>query len=718
MRKTHLAVQISAAIALSATMSSMVQANDDVLALEEVIVTAQKREQSAQDVPIAMSAVSSDDMERMGATEIKDIQFSTPSLAIVGGNPILQSYGIRGVADRGRNPGYDQRVGVYIDGVWVGKSAASNQSALDVAAVEVLNGPQGTLFGKNTVAGAINITTKKPGDELAGSISADAGNYNFTHFKGSVNVPFSDTVKGKISVSKMDRDGYIDNINPNAEVDKYADKDESAVRAQLVWDLSDSTEVYFTADHFESEFNDNGYEATAAFDPITPDANRVSLDAPSKFKVDGVGGVSMRITHKLANDFELTSITAQRYEKWSYEQNDADLTANDVAQSDTAADSDHFSQEIRLASPADEEFNYIVGLYYLTQDIDGDGSAYINYGPYHLIAGNTAKVKNESIAAFVHANYRLTDTLQLTAGVRYTQETKDIDYMMEDSSGLFIAPGPTVYTQETFSGDRSSNDVSPKISLNWFASEDIMVYVGYSKAFKSGGYNADFIADLDGLEFDDEEVDAYELGIKTTLLDGRLRLNGAVFSTNHSDFQVNAQLPISPTKTIITVTNAGELTSQGFELDFQFLATEWLRLWGSYGYADASFDSYKACGPGLDCTGNKAPDAPKVNYNFGAEATMPMADGEIFANTQYFWRDEMYSNPVNNVESLSESYDELSGRIGWRSSSDAWNISLWGKNLTDKEAAIYNVRSFLGTPASQFNTPRTFGVSVKWNFNS
>ena len=152
MRKTHLAVQISAAIALSATMSSMVQANDDVLALEEVIVTAQKREQSAQDVPIAMSAVSSDDMERMGATEIKDIQFSTPSLAIVGGNPILQSYGIRGVADRGRNPGYDQRVGVYIDGVWVGKSAASNQSALDVAAVEVLNGPQGTLFGKNTVA--------------------------------------------------------------------------------------------------------------------------------------------------------------------------------------------------------------------------------------------------------------------------------------------------------------------------------------------------------------------------------------------------------------------------------------------------------------------------------------------------------------------------------------------------------------------------------------
>jgi iron complex outermembrane receptor protein len=213
-------------------------------------------------------------------------------------------------------------------------------------------------------------------------------------------------------------------------------------------------------------------------------------------------------------------------------------------------------------------------------------------------------------------------------------------------------------------------------------------------------------------------VDAYELGIKTTLLDGRLRLNGAVFSTNHSDFQVNAQLPISPTKTIITVTNAGELTSQGFELDFQFLATEWLRLWGSYGYADASFDSYKACGPGLDCTGNKAPDAPKVNYNFGAEATMPMADGEIFANTQYFWRDEMYSNPVNNVESLSESYDELSGRIGWRSSSDAWNISLWGKNLTDKEAAIYNVRSFLGTPASQFNTPRTFGVSVKWNFNS
>ncbi|EGG30837.1 TonB-dependent receptor [Aequoribacter fuscus] len=717
MRKTYLAAHITALIAVSSGLSVNTLGNE--LVLEEVIVTAQKRDQSSQDVPIAITAVSADDMERIGATEIKDIQFSTPSLSVVGGNPVLQSYGIRGVADRGRNPGYDQRVGVYVDGVWVGKSAASNQSALDVASIEVLNGPQGTLFGKNTVAGAININTKRPGDQFAASVSVDVGNYDFTHFKASVNVPFSDTVTGKVSVSKLDRDGYIDNINPTASVDEYSDRDEVAVRAQLLWNLGDSTEVYFTADHFESEFNDNGYELGSAVDAFTPDAYEVNLDAPSAFNVDGVGGLSVGVTHMFDNGFELTSITAKRYEKWSYEQNDADLLPFDIAQSDTSADGDHFTQEIRLASPEDENFNYVVGLYYLNQDIDGDGSAYINVGPFHLTAGNTAKVENQSWAAFVHSNYQLTEALQLTAGVRYTEETKDIDYMMEDSSGQFIAPAPGVYTRETFSGDREASDWSPKVSLNWFVNDDIMVYGSYAKAFKSGGYNADFVGDLRGLEFDDEEVDAYELGIKTTLLEGRLRMNAAVFHSEHTDYQVSAQLAVAPGRSIITVTNAGALTSEGFEVDVEFLATDWLRIWGSYGYADATFDEYDNCNSsGLDCGGNQAPDAPKVNFNFGAEVTTPMSDGEIFANAQYFYRDEMYSNPANTDVSLGEDYNELSGRIGWRSNSGEWTVYAWGKNLTREEAEIYNVLSFLQSPASQYNVPRTYGVSVKWNYGN
>ena len=329
----------------------------------------------------------------------------------------------------------------------------------------------------------------------------------------------------------------------------------------------------------------------------------------------------------------------------------------------------------------------------------------------------------ESYAAFVHANYQLSESLQLTAGLRYTNESKDVDYFISDNTSFFISPFFLQYTEDAFVGGRSSSDVSPKISLNWFASEDVMVYGGYSKAFKSGGYNADWIASLQGFEFDDESVDAYELGIKTLLLDGRLRFNAAVFNSSHSDYQVQAQTPIEATGgSTLTILNAEELTSQGFEVEVEFLATDWLRVWGSYGYADVEFDKFIGCTKNRlnnqDCSGNQPADSPKVNYNFGSELTFATSGGEIYANAQYFWRDEMYSNPGNDANTLNKEYGELSGRIGWRSADDQWAISLWGKNLTEEEEQIYTLPSFLQANTAVYNMPRTFGVSLKWNLGN
>ena len=728
MRKIYLAAQVGALLTAASGFSTTAMAQ--TAALEEVIVTAQKRDQSSQDVPIAITAVSSADIERVGASELKDLQFSTPNLTVTGNNPNQQSYGLRGVSDKGRNAGYDQRIGVYVDGVWVGKSAASNQSTLDIASVEILRGPQGTLFGKNTVAGAININTQRPTDVLEGAVAVDVGNYGYRNLTATVNAPLAETVNAKVSFNKSDRDGYIDNVFDGKE---YNNRDSLAFRAQVSWDMSDKTQVYFTADHYENQTLWISSEQTPEFelDSRAVEAYVVSVDDENKFDLDGVGGISMTIEHQLDNGFELTSISAYRYEELGYIGSDQDFSAATFplsANSKYNEEASHFSQEIRLASPADEAFNYVVGLYYLKQNIEAQGGSSLSLSPLvaplpTMYIDHDTDMDVESYAAFVHANYQLSESLQLTAGLRYTNESKDVDYFISDNTSFFISPGFLQYTEDAFVGGRSSSDVSPKISLNWFASEDVMVYGGYSKAFKSGGYNADWIASLQGFEFDDESVDAYELGIKTLLLDGRLRFNAAVFNSSHSDYQVQAQTPIEATGgSTLTILNAEELTSQGFEVEVEFLATDWLRVWGSYGYADVEFDKFIGCTRnGLnnqDCSGNQPADSPKVNYNFGSELTFATSGGEIYANAQYFWRDEMYSNPGNDANTLNKEYGELSGRIGWRSADDQWAISLWGKNLTEEEEQIYTLPSFLQANTAVYNMPRTFGVSLKWNLGN
>lgn len=720
MRRKYLAIQIGAMVALTSTMPSMAQGSAAAM-LEEVVVTAQRRAQSQQDVPIAITTVTAQDIDRIGALNIKDIQFSTPNLVVTGTNPVQQSFGIRGISDRGRNPGYDQRIGVYVDGVWVGKSAASNQSALDVQSVEILRGPQGTLFGKNTVAGAINITTIRPDDEFAGYLQGEVGNYDMQRVKGSINVPFSDSVKGRLSFSSNTRDGYIENLAQDVPIKKYNDRDEQAFRGQLLWDADSNTEVMFTIDHMQSDANDV-LAGEDIYDPVAPDAYEVNVNGRGKVGIDGVGGTSVQINHILDSGFELTSITAYRYEDWFYEDNDEDYTPQNIANSSTEVESDHITQELRLASPIDGRFDYVLGLYYVDQNIDGDGGAVLDMSlltggavpiPAYA-AGYKTTVEVNSWAAFGHANYQLTDTLQLTAGLRYTIEKKKVDFTMTDPFMIFFANDST-------KDDRDSDNWSPKASLNWFANEDLMLYASYARAYKSGGFNTDFIANLDGLEFDDEKVDAYEIGMKSTWLDGRLRLNMAAFESEHSNYQVQAQTPIAGGGSILTVSNAGQLTSKGFEMDLQWLVYDWLRVWGSFGYTDAKFDEFKGCaidGGIGDCSGNRPTEAPESSYNFGAEATAPLFNGELFVNINYFWRDEMYSNPSNEPAFLNDDYSELSGRLGWNSGSGAWSAYVWGKNLTDEETQVFNSVSFLGTQRALYNEPRMYGVALRWNFGS
>jgi iron complex outermembrane receptor protein len=709
-----LPLAIAIAAALISPQGLAQEQSADARVLEEVIVTAQRRDQSLQDVPIAISALGAEDIQRLNATDVRDLQFATPNLVVVSSNAAQPFFGMRGIADTSRNPGYEQRVGVYVDGVWVGRSAASNQSVLDIESVEVLRGPQGTLFGKNTVAGAININTLKPGPEFGGYLQAEAGNYGYFRQAGALNVPIADNFFGKVSFSTANRDGFSEDVVFGGK--EYDGKDERAVRAQLLWRASDATTFELSFDDYKNNFR--GLVGESTVDRLAPKTYQVALDGNQLFE-SANDGVALTIDHEFGNGYTVTSITGLRSEFWSVVGVDEDYTPQPIAFTDlTESKGDYLSQELRLASPEGERFDYVVGLYYLDQDVTGRGTARVfaralapTAPAVYVGAAYDADVKTEQFAVFAHGNLRLTDHWSITGGVRYTDESKDLDYSITDTSRLF--------TNGTANDDRSEENWAPKISLNWTPGADLLVYASYGKAFKSGGWNTDFIPNLAALPFDGEEAESIELGVKSTLAGDRLRVNAAVFDSTNSDFQVQSFVPLPNGGTVLTVSNASEVRSRGFEADVQWVATDWLRLWATYGYTDAKFESFRDCGAaGVDCTGNRPAAAPENSWSLGSELTFPLFGGDVFAQVDYTSRDEFYSNPSNLPVTLNESLSLLNGRVGWNSPENRWSVSVWGKNLTDEESQIWSTRSFLGIPRASYTDPMTYGLSLRWNFGS
>ena len=709
MKNNNLSLAILAALGLP--VISVVQAADDTSPeLEVVVVTAQKRVQSLQDVPIAITALSGADLERINAATLSDIQYSTPNLTVSTNNRSNARIGLRGVSDFSRNPGYDNRVSVYVDGIYVGRSAASNQSTLDLERVEVLRGPQGTLFGKNTVAGAINLTTKLPDGEFNGFVEANVGNYGYQSLTGMVNGSLiDDKLYGKLMVNNSQRDGHVKNLYNGDDLNGI---DDQSLRGQLRWQL-DATEINLALDYNERGAQFHGREAlndTAAPNKFEVAFNKGSLQSVELFGFSGI------VEHELDNGMQFISLSSYRETDF---QNSADEDYGPVdfvgvgspfqdAQSAIGEESEQFSQEFRLSSAMNETYDYVVGVYYFNQTNSATTSAAVGNNLVSVLV--PAQVDVKSYAAFVHGNYRLTEQLQFTGGLRYTYEEKSIDFSISDTTGLF--------TNGSLTDDRDSSDLSPKLGLNYFANDDLMFYTSYAKAFKSGGWNADFVESLDGLSFDDEEVDSFEFGAKSTFWDNRARLNVSIFNSEYSDFQVQQFVELPGNITDIILTNAGEVSSRGFEADVNIALSEAFTMWATYGYTDASFDSFKnGGGDGIDYDGNKLPDAPEQSFGLGLEGRFQLSDKiNLIAQLDYSYRDSFFTNPSNADSTAVESYDRSNARLGIESIEGDWSVYLWAKNLADSDNETYRSRSFLGINRAVYMEPRMYGLSVKYKF--
>ena len=705
-------------------------AEESEAVIEEIVVTAQKRSENLQDVPIAITALSETTIERIGGNSLADIEQAAPSLNFGRGSRRTRGeINIRGVGSFSRNPGFDARASVYVDGVFVGRSGVFDQDLQGVTSVEILRGPQGTLFGKNTISGAININTEKPHEETEASIGVTGGNYDLRKLQARVNGALSDNVFGSLAVTKMDQDGFIKNTFTGNRLNGI---DRISGRAKLRILASDALELNFSADYLEEDDRAGNGEGIRADSGIGGAFGQASFStAPGERVVDHDAderedrefwGLSMTADYEMGNGSTFTSITAYRDMEW-FNRNEEDYTRAYLGISEFDEESDQITQEFRITSPKDGNFDYVAGIYYIQQDISTErngtfsGTFFGRAPEDDEVIPTFVDVDAMGWAAYVHANYRFNDTFELTGGLRYTYDEKDIDFFLPNPTGFAGVLDMT--GQAPFRDDYDASDVTPKIGLNVYVNENVMLYGSYSAGFKSGGFNVDFVQTLEELPYDEETSDSFEIGLKSTFADGRVRLNLAAFDTTFDDFQVQQFQQLSPTVSRIAISNAAEANTQGIELELTVVPVEGLTFQVNATQMDAEFESFRNCNAGVNCTGNDLPYAPEFKIFASAqyEFSVGSQGHQMYVRWDYSDTDGYFTHPENTpIVREVDGYDVNNARVGLISADDTWDIAVWAKNLSDSDHLRMAELNFFGVQRGHYEPPRQVGVTANYRF--
>ena len=622
--------------------------------LEEIIVTAQKRPESLQDVPISITTVSGEKMAQAGVFKIEDLQTFTPNLSMSETGISTQIY-IRGIGT-GNNQGFEQSVGQYVDGVYYGRQQLLRMPFLDLERVEVLRGPQSILFGKNSIAGALSMTTAKPSKEWEGSVSASYAKIGgIKEFQGMVSGPFSDTLRGRLVVRKYDEDGFIKNGFKGKD---EASRDEFAVRGTLLWEATDKLDISLKLERDKFDVRGRQIEIVRD-DPSTAFPAGHPLAGARFGQILGALGDPKAITETFQNNerqADTAEFSSNRVDNYTltlnYQIGDYTLTAisgwvgyefDEICDCDFVAapifdalldeEYDQFSQEIRLVSPGGEVVDWIAGVFYQTSELDyrdairvfdnsvlgrvRDGALRPTLGTE---AARTYTTDSDLWAAFAQATWNITDTLRLTAGARYTSEdktaTREINILDTSTQAIALnAVAPFVYKAafaieseqsgggHSLAGKRDESSFTPLLNIQWDATGDIMLYGSFSTGFKSGGFDARSNTPS-SWEFDKEEAATYELGAKTRLLNGSVELNAALYRTEYDNLQVSQ----FDGTLGFNVGNAKKTTVQGVEIDGRWAFTHNLTMSYSLAYLDHVYKDYS----NGNCYNRQVPDGDIV----------------------------------------------------------------------------------------------------------
>ncbi len=741
--------------------------------IEEIVVTATKREESIQDVPIAVSAFSGDDLEKRGVQDLYGLQEVAPSVAIYNSNSTSNggTIRIRGVGTTGNNPGLEAAVGTFIDGVYRSRAGLAFNDMVDIERVEVLRGPQGTLFGKNTVAGALNIISKKPDFTNNSSVTVGAGNYDLNQVKGHVNVAASDQLAFRVAGSWQEREGYY---QPFSGGDAYDGRDRYTIKAQALWQPSDDLTVHFMYDYTEKDedccpaaYYINGPTGAAVqalggnITPFQSDAGDVDVGVNHEpFEEVEDYGFSLDIAWDVNEDMSFRSITAYR-EYEVFRGQDIDFGNADILMpADIDESFENFSQEFQLLGSTDN-FDWLVGVYYYTEDLDSDemivlgsqGPAYLDLlfagGSGALIpvfsgnpAGrvNSGGVPNQGYDAvygsetdgwsfFTHNTWHATDKFDVTLGLRYSDETKEAFGVFNgapiggtpiDDPFCGVVPIASLCDNQSWTNEESEDETTGTLKFAYQLTEDVNTYVSYSRGYKAGGYNLDQEAVgnrdangnfVDQSRFDPELSDSYELGLKGEFLDYRLQLNTALFYTDFENFQLNTFTGLG-----FTVGNLEEVTTEGIEVEGLYQISDIATLTFGVTYADARYGD----------VGN-----PVLNDNRLTQSPLWQGSAALFVEDEIPGMDWMYNFNLNfshvgeantgsdlDPEKVRGAFNMVNASFGLNSNDGRWGATLWGRNLGD------NIRNqlvfdsvFQGGSWSTFsNIGRTYGITFTANF--
>lgn len=760
---THKALTGASALALTLMLSPSAFAQ-----LDEIVVTAQKREQSIQDVPIALTAISSDYIESRNITNIESLSSLAPNLKIENtpGNTTAAQISIRGGVTINPALSWEPTVGIYLNGSYIGKTQGSIFDVADIERLEVLRGPQGTLYGRNTLAGAVNVITAKPTEEFGGNVKVGFGNFNSKMAKASVNFGQIGPVRAKVSGLLEQRDGFIEGVeNPFPGVvaagalssDELQSLDKKSVLVALSSDINENVSLDYTFDYSEAD-NDPTFSQIVSvspnniFDPSSPAYVGfpgapgqffgfpldlyVNADRQETFTTDGplferskVQGHNLTATFN--TDFgDIKSITAFRKMDWD-DALDLDGSPLPLAHTQRLSDYDSFSQEVQLTG-ANDKLNYVIGAYYFEDDGYTENPQFFFGGAnvFDSQYGFTTK----AYAAYGQLDYALTDQFSITGGLRYTDETKttersNISVAPLDIGGGIILPAGTPLIPVGTEGETSFNNLSPQVTLNYEASDDVNLYAKYAKGFKSGGFNGEAGTVAEALRpYDSEIVDSFEVGAKTRFWDGRGQLNFAAFLNHHTDMQLSVFTAEGAAAS--DVRNAGGATIKGFEIEGLFQLSEAFLLRANYGHLSTKYTEFIEAG--IDEKDNRAfPHAPRTTFSAGFDWDAAQTDfGTLVISADANHTGTYFTFPFSLTptdaqtafNSQADARTLVNGRIALTNIPIANNeveLAVWGKNIFDKEYLANFIDfgpGFGGLTNGYFGAPATYGVTLGVNF--
>ena len=683
--------------------------------LEEVIVTAQRRTENLQDIPLAVTSFSARNLSDKGVYDLFGLTSLAPNLDVVQNNGRVKVF-IRGIGLTLDNSGSEGAVAVHQDGVVIAYPNSQGTSFHDIERIEVLRGPQGTLFGRNATGGTLNIITRGPTEEVKINARANFGNYETREFELGVGGPLvKDKLLGRAAFYKVDRDGFGKNSFDGKDID---DRDEVAARGKLKWQVTDDLTAEVAMDYWEAD--DSGavvHTFGSAFGELQgvveggsgkPSFRDIASETEESRDMRTYG-YSVDITYEINENFTFKSLTGYRDEH-SVKKSQYDGTDNPGWPSTNVNSGVHFSQEFQLNWDTDR-INSVFGLYYFDDDV-----FVTNTVPFEFainlpgdIFDERGHAETEAYAAFGSLTWAVTERLNLTAGVRYSDEKRTTESSFQLRIQLF---GLDLFLP--LNNQRSYDAWTPRFSIDYALTDDSMVYFTASRGFKSGQILPGNTAPPLNPEF----IWSFEGGIKSVLFGDRLKANLSAFYYDYTDLQVSQLLGLS-----FTLTNAAAAEAIGVEAELAYLLTENTQLELVYGFLDNEFTEFYTQDPIfpelglLNLKGNPLPNSPKHMFTASASQTFPTTMGDFDVRVDWRWKDAAYFDPYKRESASQDSYSNVSMRGTFQPRNQNWSLSAWVTNLTDKKAFVTNYISLAsgGFPRNgDINDPRTYGIELRY----